>query len=81
MSNTRENSGSGITVDCLGESSGVFGGSILRILGAFFINTQLQLGEKEASGGPLNRFNGLLTIRLKLLRQFAVAPASGTSLK
>jgi hypothetical protein len=38
--------------------------------GAFFINTQLQLGEEVASGGPLNRFDGLMTMRLKLLKRF-----------
>ena len=30
---------------------------------------------RKTSGGPLNRFNGLLTMPLKLLKQFAAASA------
>ncbi len=52
----------------------------IRIDASFF-NTQLQLGEEEASGGPLNRFNDLPTMRRKLLKQFACRTRQGTSLK
>ena len=41
------------------------------IVGAPFINTQLQLGEGGVSGGPLNRFNGFAGDAMKLLKQFA----------
>jgi hypothetical protein len=30
----------------------------MELIGLSFINTHLQLGEEEDSGGPLNRFNG-----------------------
>ena len=45
-------------------------------ISAFFINTQLQLGEEEAGGGPLNRFNGFADDGLKLLKQFVRTLAS-----
>ena len=46
-------------------------------IGACFINTQLQLGEEVASGASLNRFNGLMTMGLKLLKQFAGSTGRG----